>query len=65
MNVSHPRFGQEIRVEQQGNEVHLILVAHTLEQAAIACDNMVRQLEAGRLTLTIQGRPNSITEKPE
>jgi len=62
MNVSHPRFGQEIRVEQRGNEVHLILVARSPEQAASACDNMVRNLEEGELTLVVRGKPSSIKE---
>lgn len=59
---SHPNFGNEVRIEQIGREVHLIFVAKTMAQSDDLCAELLRQLKAGGLHLTMLGKPSSITE---
>jgi len=59
---THPNFGKEVRIEQFGNEVHLIFKAATSRQADSLVDELLRQLESGRLNLTLIGKPTSIQE---
>jgi len=61
---THPSFGRTVRLEQHGCEVHIILVANTVAQAASACDHILAQLEAGEFQITIRGKPTSIIEEP-
>jgi hypothetical protein len=57
---THPNFGKEVRIEQYGREVHLIFVAGTQAQSDSMCDELLRQLKGGALTLTMMGPPTSI-----
>jgi hypothetical protein len=59
---THPNFGNEVRIEQYGREVHLIFVAKTREQSDSMCDELLRQLKAGALNLTLMGKPTGIEE---
>lgn len=59
---THPSFGKEARIEQCGREVHLIFVAGTESQADSLVAELLRQLKAGALNLTIMGRPVSIVQ---
>lgn len=59
---SHPNFGKEARVEQQGREVRLIFVANTPEQAGDLAEKIVEQLKGGAINLTMMGKPLSVTE---
>lgn len=57
---THPNFGNSVRIEQFGKEVHLIFVARTQEQSDSMCDELLRQLKAGAVNLTLMGKPNRI-----
>ena len=57
---THPNFGNSVRVEQYGREVHLIFVARTGEQADSMCNELLRQLKSGAVNLTLMGKPTSI-----
>jgi hypothetical protein len=59
---SHPNFGKEVRIEQYGNEVHLIFVAGSRAQSDSMCDALLRQLKGGAVNITVMGEPTSIQE---
>lgn len=59
---SHPNFGHEVRIEQYGNEVHLIFVAGTRRQSDSICDLLLKQLKGGALNLTLMGKPTEIKD---
>lgn len=59
---SHPNFGKEARIEQNGREVSLIFVAGTMYQADKMVQELLRQLKSGALNMTLMGKPTSITE---
>lgn len=59
---THPNFGNSVRVEQHGREVHLIFVAKTGAQSTDMCDELLRQLKSGAVNLTLMGKPTSVTE---
>jgi hypothetical protein len=61
---SHPNFGRQVRVEQDGREVRLVFVAATERQADDMAKTLLGQLEAGGLNLTLMGHPTSIEERP-
>jgi hypothetical protein len=60
---SNPDFGKEVRVEQWGCEVRLIFVAANEAKADALVANLLDQLNAGGLNLTLMGRPTSVTEE--
>ena len=60
---THPNFGHEVRVEQQGREVRLIFVAATFEKAGDMADHLLSQLKAGALNVTLMGRPTGVEEE--
>ncbi len=59
---SNPNFGKEVRIEQSGNEVHLIFVAGSRAQSDSMCDDLLRQLKGGAVNITLMGKPTSIQE---
>ena len=59
---THPNFGKEVRIEQFGNEVHLIFVAGTRRQSDSMCEELLRQLKSGAVNITLMGKPTSIEE---
>lgn len=60
MMISHPNFGNEVRIEQYGKDVHLVFVAKTRELANNLCDELLRQLQAGEIEIKLAGKPTSI-----
>ena len=58
---THPNFGKEVRVEQQGREVRLIFMAASVPAAENLVDAILTQLKGGALNLTLMGKPTSIT----
>jgi hypothetical protein len=59
---SHPGFGKEARVEQDGCEVRLVFVANTEAQASDLADKLLAGLAAGGLNLSFMGKPTSVTQ---
>lgn len=59
---THPNFGTQARVEQHGKEVRLIFVASTHAQATSLCDNVLEQMKAGAINITMMGKPTSVEE---
>ena len=59
---SHPNLGREVRVEQYGREVRLIFVAGTQAKSDALAKDLLRQLKAGALNLTLMGKPTSIED---
>jgi hypothetical protein len=59
---TNPNVGREVRVEQYGREVHLIFVAATQYKSDRLVRDLLKQLKAGALNLTMMGKPTSITE---
>lgn len=57
---SHPHFGQQVRIEQDGREVRLIFVAGSERKADDLVATLLDQLKAGALNLTLMGKPTSI-----
>lgn len=60
---SNPNVGKEVRIEQIGREVHLIFVADNHYKADKLVDNLLGQLKAGALNLTLMGKPTSIQDE--
>ncbi len=60
---TNPNFGSEVRVEQRGREVHLIFVAATEAKANDLVDNILGQLRAGAINITMMGTPTSVVEE--
>lgn len=59
---TNPDFGREVRVERWGREVHLIFVGATEAKANDLVDNILTQLKAGAITITMMGKPTKIEE---
>lgn len=59
---THPSFGTSARIEQHGTEVRLIFVASTRSQATSLCDNILEQMKAGAINITMMGKPTSVEE---
>ena len=57
---THPNFGQEVRIEQYGKEVHLIFVAANEAKADDLVKTLLKQLKAGALNLTMLGKPTKV-----
>ncbi len=62
-NFTNPDFGKEVRVEQWGREVHLIFVGATEAKASDLVDNILAQLKAGTINITMMGKPTSVTKE--
>ena len=60
---TNPDFGKEVRVEQYGREVHLIFVASSPAKADALVENILGQLKAGAINITMMGQPTSVTEE--
>lgn len=60
---TNPNFGKEVRVEQWGREVHLIFVGETEAKAGALVDNILGQLKAGAINITMMGKPTSIIDE--
>lgn len=60
---TNPNFGKEVRVEQWGCEVHLIFVGGTEAQAGDLVDNILGQLKAGAINITMMGKPTAIIDE--
>lgn len=60
-SFTNPNVGNEVRVERIGREVHLIFVAGNQYRADKLFENLLSQLKAGALNLTLMGKPTSIT----
>jgi hypothetical protein len=60
MMISHPNFGNEVRIEQYGKDVHLVFVAKTRDLANDLCDELLRQLQEGEIEIKLAGKPTSI-----
>lgn len=59
---TNPNVGHEVRVELDGNEVRLIFVASSPVKADALAENILTQLKAGALNLTLMGRPTAVIE---
>jgi hypothetical protein len=59
---TNPDYGKEVRVEVVGREVRLIFVAGTVGKANALADNMIEQLKAGAINITMMGKPMDIEE---
>lgn len=57
-----PNFGKELRIEQCGEEVHLIFVAKSQSQSDSMCDELFRLLKTGELNLTLTAKPAGVHE---
>lgn len=57
-----PNVGREVRVEQFGLEVRLTFVASNRMKADQLVRNILNQLKAGALNMTLMGKPTSIKE---
>lgn len=57
---SHPNFGKQARVEQDGCEVRLVMVANTVGQASDLADRLLAGLKAGAVNLTFMGKPTGV-----
>jgi hypothetical protein len=60
---THPNFGKQARVELWGKEVRLIFVANSADQAEDFAENIVNQLKAGAINITMMGKPTSVVEE--
>ena len=60
---TNPNFGNEVRVEQWGREVRLIFIGATEAKASALADNILTQLKAGAINVTLMGKPSSVTEE--
>lgn len=59
---SHPNYGTQARIEQHGKEVRLIFVAGTHAQATSLCDDILEQMKAGAINITMMGKPTSVEQ---
>lgn len=59
---SNPAVGQEIRIEQYDKEVHLIFVASTQAKSNALVENLLTQLKAGAVNITVMGKPSQVRE---
>jgi hypothetical protein len=59
---TNPDFGKEVRVEQHGREVRLIFVAANEAKADALVENILGQLKAGAINITMMGQPTKVTE---
>ncbi len=56
-------YGKQVRIEQYGREVHLIFVASNEAKADSLCENILSQLKAGAINITLMGKPTAIIEE--
>lgn len=61
---TNPDFGKEVRVEVWGSEVRLIFVGTNEAKANALADNILSQLKAGAINITLMGKPTKVTEEP-
>lgn len=59
---SHPNFGNQVRVEQSGNEVRIILVCGDEKRAESFATRIVNDLKSGKMQLTIGGKVSKVEE---
>jgi hypothetical protein len=59
---TNPDYGSEVRVEVMGNEVALVFVAASDTKADALAKNILGQLKAGSINITLMGTPTKITE---
>lgn len=59
----YPNYGRQVRIEQYGQEVHLIFVAGSMQQADDVVNDLLNQLKQGHLQIKIQGQPSTIIER--
>jgi hypothetical protein len=60
---TNPNVGKQVRIKQKGREVSLVFECSTRRKADDLFANLLTQLEAGALNLTLMGKPTSITEE--
>jgi hypothetical protein len=60
---THPNFGNQVDIEQQGRQVRLTFTAGTVAQAESLAEHLLAQLEGGALNLTLMGKPKSVIER--
>ena len=60
---TNPNFGKEVRVEQWGREVHLIFVGESEAKANALVDNILGQLKAGAINITMMGKPTAVVDE--
>jgi hypothetical protein len=60
---THPYAGNEVRIEQYDKEVHLIFVTKSQRQSDSIVENLMKQLEAGMLHITLMGKVTKIEDK--
>jgi hypothetical protein len=59
---TNPDYGKEVRVEVMGDEVALVFVANSNAKAQALAENILAQLKAGSINITLMGKPTKITE---
>jgi hypothetical protein len=59
---TNPDYGNEVRVEVMDNEVALVFVAASNAKAEALADNILSQLKAGSINVTMMGKPTGITK---
>ena len=59
---TNPDFGKEVRVEQWGRAVPRIFGGATEAKANDLVDNILGQLKAGAINITMMGKPTKIEE---
>lgn len=59
---THPNFGSQVRIEQDGKEVRLTFVSGTRAQADSLFDTLLSQLKNGALNITLMGKPTNAEE---
>lgn len=60
---TNANYGKQVRIEQYGREVHLIFVASSDAKANDLVENILTQLKAGALNLTLMGKPTAVIEE--
>jgi hypothetical protein len=56
-------YGKQVRIEQYGREVHLIFVASSDDKANSLVENILSQLKAGAINITLMGKPTAVIEE--
>lgn len=59
---THPNLGKEVRVEIWGRELRLIFVCDSEAKANSAATEILKQMKAGMLNITLAGKPTSIED---
>jgi hypothetical protein len=60
---TYPNYGDEARVEVHGREVYVVLIAKNVQTAEALAEDIVEQMKAGALNLTMMGKPTRVTEQ--